>query len=123
MTDAELANEIFDIHAASQRTYGQPRILGQLHHRGRRVSGKRVARIMAECGLVGVHGRKKWRRGRKAGVAPGPDLISRDLPQPRTSAGWISPSSSVATASCTSLACSTCTTGAGRLVNGNPSHG
>ena len=26
-------------------------------------SRKRVARIMAECGLVGVHGRRKWRRG------------------------------------------------------------
>ena len=53
VADAVLANEIFDIHIASQRTCGQPRLLGQLLHRGSRVSGKRVARIMAECGLVG----------------------------------------------------------------------
>ncbi len=89
VTDAELANEIYDIHVASQGTYGQPRILGQLHHRGRRVAGKRVARVMAECGLVGVHGRKKWRRGRKAGVAPGPDLIGRDFTAAASNQRWV----------------------------------
>ena len=62
VTDAVLANEIYDIHVASQRTYGTPRVLGQLQHRDRSVGRKRVARIMAECGLVGVHGRRKWRR-------------------------------------------------------------
>ncbi len=86
---AVLANEIFDIHVASQRTYGRPRILGQLLHRGRRVSGKRVARIMGECGLVGVHGRKKWRRGRIAGTAPGPDLIGRDFTARASNERWV----------------------------------
>ena len=33
---------------------------------------KRVARIMTECGLVGVHPRPRWRRG-KANTAPAPD--------------------------------------------------
>ena len=79
VTDAALANEIYDVHVASQRTYGTPRVLGQLQHRNRRVGRKRVARIMAECGLVGVHGRCKWRRGRSASSAPAPDLIGCDF--------------------------------------------
>jgi len=79
LRDLDLANEIYDIHVASQRTYGTPRVLGQLQHRNIAVGRKRVARIMAECGLVGSHGRKKWRKGTKTTSAPGPDLIERDF--------------------------------------------
>ena len=48
--DVDLAVEIFEIHTASRRTYGAPRVAGQLHNRGRHHGTKRVARIMAECG-------------------------------------------------------------------------
>ena len=89
IADVVLANEIYDIHVASQRTYGSPRILGQLQHRNRRVGRKRVARIMAECGLVGVHGRRKWRRGKKPGTAPGPDLIGRDFTAEASNQRWV----------------------------------
>jgi putative transposase len=88
-TDAVLANEIYDIHLASQRTYGSPRVLGQLQHRNRRVGRKRVARIMAECGLVGVHGRKKWRRGKRTSTAPAPDLIDRDFTAAASNQRWV----------------------------------
>jgi putative transposase len=64
--------EIADIHQASQCTYGALRVHGQLRHRGHRVGRKRVARLMAAEGLVGVHGRRKWRRGRP-NTAPAPD--------------------------------------------------
>ena len=33
---------------------------------------------MAECGLVGVHGRRKWRRGKRP-AAPAGDLLERDF--------------------------------------------
>ena len=90
LTDVDLAAEIFDIHQASQRTYGAPRVLGQLQHRNRRVGRKRVARIMAECGLVGVHGRRKWRRGKNSSsAAPGPDLIGRDFTAGRSNERWV----------------------------------
>jgi putative transposase len=89
LRDVDLANEIYDIHVASQRTYGTPRVLGQLQHRNRRVARKRVARIMAECGLVGSHGRKKWRRGKKRTVAPGPDLIDRDFTAETSNQKWV----------------------------------
>ena len=89
LTDVNLAAEIFEIHQDSQRTYGAPRVLGQLQHRNRRVGRKRVARIMAECGLVGAHSRKKWRRGRRSGTAPGPDLIGRDFAAERSDQRWV----------------------------------
>jgi transposase InsO family protein len=88
LDDVELAKEIYEIHVASRRTYGAPRIAGQLHHRGRHHSRKRVARIMAECGLVGVHGRKKWRRGRRD-TAPAPDLLDRDFSAERSNQRWV----------------------------------
>jgi putative transposase len=65
LDDVELANEIYEIHVASRRTYGSPRVEGQLRHRGQRHSRKRVARLMAECGLVRAHARRKWRRARR----------------------------------------------------------
>ncbi len=88
LTDVDLAAEIHEIHEASNRTYGAPRIAGQLHNRGRHHGTKRVARIMAECGLVGVHGRTKWRRD-KRGAAPAPDLLQRDFTAERSNQRWV----------------------------------
>ena len=51
LDDVDLAAEIYEIHVASHRIYGAPRVAGQLMNRGRRHSRKRVARIMAECAL------------------------------------------------------------------------
>ena len=89
LTDVDLAAEIFEIHEASQRTYGTPRVLEQLQHRDRRVGRKRVARIMAECGLVGSRGRKSWRRGKRTNTAPGPDLIGRDFTAEQSNTRWV----------------------------------
>jgi putative transposase len=88
LDDAWLANAIVDIHEASRRTYGSPRVHAQLRHDGRRHSRKRIARIMAECGLVGAHSRRKWRRG-KANTAPAPDLLERDFTAERSDQRWV----------------------------------
>ncbi len=85
--DAYLANEIVDIHRASRCTYGSPRVWGQLRRRGTRVGEKRVARLMAELGLIGAHSRKKWRRG--AGTAPAGDLIGRDFTAEASDLRWV----------------------------------
>ncbi len=61
--DAYLADTIRDIYRRSRCTYGAPRVHGQLRRAGTRVGRKRVARLMAELDLVGVHSRKKWRLG------------------------------------------------------------
>ncbi|MCY1066671.1 IS3 family transposase [Nannocystis sp. RBIL2] len=51
--NAALAQEVAEIHAASRRTYGSPRVRSELRGRGRKVSRKRVARIMREEGIQG----------------------------------------------------------------------
>jgi len=88
LDDAVLADEIIEIHRASQGTYGAPRVSGQLRHRGWRVGRKRVARLMTARGLVGVHGRRKWRRG-KPNTAPAPDLLQRDFSSEMSDQRWV----------------------------------
>jgi len=87
LDDAYLANDIFDIHRASRRTYGSPRVWGQLRRSGTRVGVNRVARLMAVLGLVGAHSRKKWRRG--APTAPAGDLIGRDFTAEKSDSRWV----------------------------------
>lgn len=88
LDDVDLAAEIYEIHDTSRRTYGAPRIAGQLHDRGRHHGTKRIARLMAECGLVGVHGRRKWRRGTRP-AAPAGDLLERDFSAERSDQRWV----------------------------------
>jgi len=88
LDDAVLAEEIIEIHRVSQGTYGAPRVHGQLRHRGWRVGRKRVARVMAAHGLAGVHGRRKWRRGRP-NTAPAPDLLRRDFTAEVSDRRWV----------------------------------
>lgn len=88
LADADLSNTIFEIWHDSRGTYGSPRVWGQLRRNGVHVGLKRVARLMAECGLVGAHSRKKWRRGRP-NTAPAPDLVERDFTAERSDLKWV----------------------------------
>jgi putative transposase len=56
--DALLKVEIRAAHAASNRTYGSPRILADLKANGQRVGRKRVARLMREEGIEGQRKRR-----------------------------------------------------------------
>ena len=76
VADEQLVAQIVTIHVDSRRTYGAPRVHGQLGRRGVRVGCKRVARLMRISGLVGVNPRRKWRRGRPH-IAPAPAVTSR----------------------------------------------
>lgn len=88
LDDAWLANDIIDLHRASRGTYGAPRIRGQLRRNGIRVGEKRVARIMVELGISGVHGRRKWRRGGRD-TAPASDLLERDFTAGASDERWV----------------------------------
>jgi putative transposase len=92
---------IVEIHGRSRRTYGAPRVHAELRRVDQRCSRKRVARLMRSSGLVGVHARRRWRRG-PPDVAPAPDLVNRhftasgpdqvwaaDVTQFRTHEGWL----------------------------------
>ncbi len=59
--DAALTERIRTIHTESRGTYGAPRIHVELSEQGIRVSRKRVARLMREAGLQGVHRRRRTR--------------------------------------------------------------
>lgn len=83
-----MTDTIREIHQRSRRTYGAPRIHGQLCRLGTRVGRKRVARLMAQEDLVGVHPRKKWRRG-PLDVAPAGDLLKRNFSASRPNERWV----------------------------------
>ncbi len=98
---AFLANEAWDVHAASRGTYGVRRVHAELTlGRGQRVSRTRVERAMRIVGVQGVH-RRRFRTGGRAPVtfedhvrqdftADGPDrLWVTDITQHRTSEGWV----------------------------------
>lgn len=101
MNDDQLARVIIEVYTRSRRTYGAPRVHAELGRLGWRCGRKRVARLMRHHQLVGVHARRRWRRGRPD-VAAAPDLVERnfnpsgpdrlwaaDVTQFRTSEGWV----------------------------------
>lgn len=57
--DELLKEEISSVHARHQGAYGAPRIHRELQRRGRKVSRKRVARLMRELGIHGVARRSR----------------------------------------------------------------
>jgi putative transposase len=85
----ELLVEIREIHEQSRRTYGAPRVTGQLRRRGHRVGHNRVARLMADNHLVGAHARRKFRRGRHPKIVPAPDLLQRDFTASAPNLRWV----------------------------------
>jgi hypothetical protein len=88
VADAHLENRIREIHHRSRRTYGAPRVEGQLRKVGVCVGRKRVARLMRDARLLGAHSRQTWRRG-KIGVAPAPDRLHRDFMASRPDERWV----------------------------------
>lgn len=76
LDDAYLANEIRDVHTASRRTYGAPRVGFELRlGRGLRVSGKRIARLMRLLGITGICAARK--RQHRPAPAVHDDLVQR----------------------------------------------
>ena len=81
VADAALGVRIAEIHAASLKTYGSPRVAAELAlEHDIHVGVKRVERLMRLAGLSGLH---KRRRGRTTiqvrGVRTAPDLVKRDF--------------------------------------------
>ncbi len=79
LEDEELFSEILAAHKASRGTYGAPRIHRALRKRGRRVSRKRIARLMARRGLAG----RARRRTKRTTIADSTAAKTADLVQRR----------------------------------------
>ena len=96
--DAIVLSHIRAAHAASHGTYGAPRIHADLRASGIRVGRKRVARLMAAAGLIGVSRRRFVTttvrgRGRQA-----PDLVNRQFAADRPDLLWVADITYVPTA-------------------------
>jgi len=79
-SDDELLQAIKDAHKASRGTYGSPRITRALRTQGRRVSRKRVARLMRQRGIVGrARRRRKRTTVADPAAAKAADLLKRDF--------------------------------------------
>jgi putative transposase len=77
-TDVALAAQVAAIHAASDGTYGAPRVHAELKAHGIRTSRRRVARLLAEQGLEGVSRRRRRRSTTTPARQPAaPDLVER----------------------------------------------
>jgi transposase InsO family protein len=81
LNEAYLVNQIRDIHADSDATYGSPRVTAALRRRGYCVNHKRTERLMAENAIVGVTPRRRTPRTtmQAEGAPPLPDLIKQDF--------------------------------------------
>ena len=89
--DAVLTNTMFDIHKMSRRSYGSPRVHAELVlGQGKRCSRKRVARLMAQAGIVGIHRRRA--RGctrRDPDASPAEDLVQRNFDPSEPNRLWV----------------------------------
>jgi transposase InsO family protein len=80
VADAGLIEAIRVIHVRSRGTYGAPRVHARLCRDGVACGRKRVARLMREEGLVGVHRRRSHPTTvRDPAAAGAPDLVRRDF--------------------------------------------
>lgn len=77
--NARLAEQIRQVHRASDGTYGMPRVRAQLKADGHSVSRKRIARLMQQAGLRGVSRRRGFvvTTERDKRQRPAPDLVNR----------------------------------------------
>jgi putative transposase len=87
--DAVLLSHIRAAHAASHGTYGAPRIHAELRANGVRVGRKRVARLMAAGGLMGVSRRRFVRTTVRGSGRQAPDLVDRKFTADHPDLLWV----------------------------------
>jgi putative transposase len=97
-SDATLLSEIRAVHVASYGTYGAPRIHVELAQKGLRVGRKRIARLMAAAGLVGVTRRKFVSTTVRGDGRPAPDLVDRNFTADKPNLLWVADITYVPTA-------------------------
>jgi putative transposase len=88
-TDEHLTDLIRDIHAASQCTYGAPRVHAELRKRGTRIARKRVARLMRTAKLVGCTPRRFRQTTNGDPTTRVQDLVKRQFRPTTPNALWV----------------------------------
>jgi putative transposase len=87
--DAVLLRQIRTAHVASDGTYGAPRIHAELVAAGVEVGRERVARLMREAGIVGVHRRRFIVTTTRGEGRQAPDLVERDFAADGPNRLWV----------------------------------
>ena len=86
-----LLQQIRAAHAASDATYGVPRIQAELADQGIKVGHNRIAAVMRAHGLRGVSRRRGWcvttQRDRQQ--RPAPDLVQREFTATGINQLWV----------------------------------
>jgi putative transposase len=91
LADTMLGEQIREIHARSRGIYGAPRVHAELRlGLDVRVGRKRVARLMREQGLAGVHRRRgRGLTRRDPAAVPAADLVERTFTPPAPDRLWV----------------------------------
>ena len=91
VANARLVDGIRGIHAASDGTYGSPKIWDELVQRGARCGVHRVARLMRAHGIVGIPAPRRW-RSRRSGARPAglANHLARDFVAHAPNEKWVS---------------------------------
>ena len=89
--DAVLTERMRAIHAASDATYGMPRVRAELMDQGSTISRKRVARLMRCAHLRGVSRRRGFvvTTQRDKQQCPAPDLVNRNFVADAPNRLWV----------------------------------
>ena len=86
-----LALQIYSAFAASDETYGMPRVRAQLCNEGFKASRKRVARLMRQNHWRGVSRRRSYcvTTQRNKRLSPAPDLVNRQFVATEINQLWV----------------------------------
>jgi putative transposase len=89
-SDAQLSAEVKEIYREHAGRYGSPRVQRELAARGRRVSRKRVARLMQQQGLRGrVPRRFRRTTDSRHGFRIAPNLLARNFSAAAPNTAWV----------------------------------
>ena len=89
LDEAYLTDQIRDIHAGTDATYGSPRVTEELRRQGYCANHKRIERLMREHDIVGVTERRRVRTTIQAEDAPPlPDLVERRFAPGEPDVAW-----------------------------------
>lgn len=89
--DAQLTEEIRQEFYAHRGRYGSPRLHAELRDQGRRISRKRVARLMREAELYAKRKRRRVLTTRQDTTHPvAPNILNRDFTASEPNKKWVS---------------------------------
>jgi putative transposase len=96
--DAHLSSQIRQIFPSHQGREGSPRLHAELKDQGKRISRKRVARLMREAGLCAKGKRRRVVTTRRDASHPGaPNLFHRDFTATEPNKKWATEITSIPT--------------------------